>query len=128
MPLIRIEILKGHSKEYKKTMFQCVHDALVNALSIPDDDRFQRIYELDRENFEFNDSKSDNFTLIELAFLPGRSKEMKRNAITEIARLLEERLGIAPKDVIIIINEPHLDNWGFSGKQASDLELRYKKE
>lgn len=44
MPLVKIEILKGHSKDYKTMLLQSVHDGLVNALSIPDDDRNQRLY------------------------------------------------------------------------------------
>ena len=30
-----------------------VHDSLVQAIKIPDYDRFQRLYELDKANFEF---------------------------------------------------------------------------
>jgi len=46
MPLVKIEIIKGQSKEYKNTLLQSVHDGLVNALSIHDHDRNQRLYEL----------------------------------------------------------------------------------
>lgn len=127
MPLVRIEILEGKSKDYKTTLLQSVHDGLVNALSIPDDDRIQRLYEIDNDCFELNDYKTDKFTLIELTFLPGRSKEMKRNVIKEITRLLGERLEIKPADVLITINEPPLDNWGVRGDQASELGLQYKK-
>ncbi len=51
-----------------------------------------------------------------------------RFVVTEIARLLGERLGIAPPDVIIIINEPPLENWGLRGQQASEMGLVYKRE
>jgi 4-oxalocrotonate tautomerase family enzyme len=127
MPLVRIEIIKVQSKNYKTTLLQSVHDGLVNALSIPDDDRIQRLYEIDNDCFELNDYKTEKFTLIELTFLPGRSKEMKRNVIKEITRLLSERLEIKPADVFITINEPPLDNWGVRGDQASELGLQYKK-
>ena len=53
MPLVKIEILKGYSKEYKKAILDAVHDALVESIKIPDHDRFQRLYELEKENFEF---------------------------------------------------------------------------
>ena len=52
MPLVRIEILKGKSQEYKKTLLDAVHDALETAIGIPDWDRFQRLYELEPECFE----------------------------------------------------------------------------
>ena len=43
MPFVKIEILKGHPKEHKIKLLQAVHDGLVNGLSIPDDDRNQRL-------------------------------------------------------------------------------------
>ena len=128
MPFVKIEVKKGHTREYNKTLLKSVHEGLVKSLSIPDDDLFQRLYEIDKDYFELNDYKTDKFTLIELTFLPGRSKGMKRNAIQEITRLLEERLGITSSDVYIIINEPPLDNWGIRGNQASDMGLEYSKE
>ena len=128
MPLVKIEIIKGQSKEYKTTLLQSVHDGLVNALSIPDDDRNQRLYELEEYCFERSSEKTEKFTLIELTLFPGRSIDMKNNAISEVTRLLCERLQISPPDVFIIINEPPLENWGFRGKQASEMGLQYKKE
>ena len=128
MPLVRIEIIKGQSKDYKKDLLQAVHDGLVSALSIPDDDRNQRLYELDECCYERSPRKTEKFTFIELTLFPGRSSKMKKKAISEITRLLEERLHISPQDVYIIINEPQLENWGLRGKQASEIGLEYKKE
>ena len=52
MPLVRIEMKKGKSKEYKKTMLDCVHGGLVEAFGIEEWDRFQRIIEIDKDDFE----------------------------------------------------------------------------
>jgi len=128
MPLVRIEIIKGQSKEYKKTLLQSVHDGLVSALSIPDDDRNQRLYELDECCYERSPGKTEKFTFIELTLFPGRSTEMKKMTISEITRFLVERLHISPTDVFIIINEPQLENWGLRGEQASEMGLEYKRE
>lgn len=126
MPLVKIEIIKGKTLEYKKILMQSVHDSLVLSLNIEDDDRFQRLYELDEENLERRQAKTDKFTLIELTILPGRSKEIKKCVIENITQLLWERLEIQATDIIIIMNEPPLDNWGCYGKQASELEFNYK--
>ena len=126
MPLVRIEIQSGHPREYKNTLLQAVHDGLVTSLQIPTDDRHQRLYELEAEDF-LNPGKTEKFTVIELTLFPGRNREMKRNAVEGITRLLGERLGIEPSDVFITINEPPLDNWGLRGVLASDLGLEYKK-
>jgi len=47
MPLVKIEIRKEKSKEYKKALLDGVHQALVQSIKIPDYDRKQRLYELD---------------------------------------------------------------------------------
>lgn len=127
MPFVKLEIIEGKTSEYKTLLLQSVHEALVLSLGIPEDDRFQRLYELKPENFEHRETVSDNITLIELAFFPGRSSEMKRGAISEITRLLGEKLSISPNDIYIIINEPPLENWGLRGEQASQMQLQYKK-
>ena len=127
MPLVKAEIIEGKTPEYKALLLQTIHDALVLSLAIPDDDRFQRLYELKFENFEHRTTVTDKITLIELTLFPGRNREMKRDVIVEITRLLGERLSIAPNDVYIIINEPPLENWGLRGEQASEMKLQYKK-
>jgi 4-oxalocrotonate tautomerase family enzyme len=127
MPLVKIEIIKGHTHEYKKVFLQSVHDALELALSIPVWDRYQRLYELENDYFERDNMQSDTFSIIELTLFPGRSTELKKKVILEITRLLGERLTIPPEDVYIVITEPQLENWGMNGKQASEKSLNYEK-
>ncbi len=127
MPFVKVEIIEGKTPEYKALLLQSIHDALVLSLGIPDDDRFQRLYELKSADFEHRKTVTDKITLIELTFFPGRSKEMKRAAILEITRLLSERLSIVLNDIFIVINEPPLENWGLHGEQASETQLQYNK-
>ena len=117
MPLVKINLLKGKSAEYKKTVFDCVHQGLIESLGISDWDRFQRIIEFDRTDFEAPAEKSDNFMIIELTIFPGRTREQKKAAIEIITTKLVEALSIAPENVFIIIAEPPLENWGMAGKQ-----------
>ena len=60
MPLVRIEIIKGKSPDYKKKMLNCVHNGLIDALKIEDRDRFQRIVEIDPLDFETSPEKQIN--------------------------------------------------------------------
>ena len=117
MPLVRIEIIKGQSPSYKKQMLECVHRGLIEALGIEDWDRFQRIIEIDREDFETSPGKSDTFTFIELTLFPGRTKEQKGAAIARITENLHATLSIPKEDIFIVIHEPPFENWGFGGEQ-----------
>ena len=120
MPLVRIEIIKGKSIEYKKEMLDAVHTALVNAIQIEDWDRFQRLYEIDDGLYERSESKTDRFTMIEITMFPGRTKEQKARIYEEIVKELYGRLGIQETDVFIVINEPPNENWGLAGKQRQE--------
>ena len=117
MPLVRIEMLKGKSPEYKKKLLDLVHEGLMDSLGIDDWDRFQRIIEYDREQFEFPDGKSDGFMIIEITMFPGRTKQQKQDLLEKVTANLVQGLSIEPTDVFIVIQEPSNENWGMGGKQ-----------
>jgi 4-oxalocrotonate tautomerase family enzyme len=120
MPLVKIEIFKGKSDAYKKTLLDCVHQSLVAAIGIPGNDRMQRLYELDAANFETKDDKTDAFTIIEITLFMGRSREAKKKLYAALVASLKESLGINPNDVFIVLNEVPLENWGIRGGQMAD--------
>ena len=119
MPLVKVHMLRGKESEYKKTLLNCIHDGMVNSLGIKDWDRFQRIIEYEKNDFEKPPFKSDEFMIIELTLFPGRTKEQKSRAIETITAKINEKLSIAPEDIFIVIEEPPLENWGMAGKQMS---------
>jgi len=126
MPLVRIEILKGKSTDYKRAVVDGVHSALVEAFKIPDDDRNHKLYELDAENFEFPNNKSNQFTSIELTVFKGRSFEAKKLLYSAIVRNLKNNPGISGNDILIILNEPPMENWGVNGIPANEIDLGFK--
>lgn len=117
MSLVKIEIIKGKSLEYKKTVLDAVHVALENAIQIENWDRFRRLYEIEDDLFERSESKTDKFTMIEITMFPGRTKEQKSKLYKEIVKELNQRLGIELTDIFIVINEPANENWGLAGIQ-----------
>ena len=117
MPLVRIEIIKGKSVDYKKEILNAVHTALINAIQIEGWDRFQRLYEIEDDLFERSESKTDKFTMIEITMFQGRTKEQKAKIYEEIVKELYARLEIQATDVSIVIQEPPNENWGLAGKQ-----------
>ena len=124
-PLVKIEIKKGKSIDYKKALLDGVHEALVEAIKIPDHDRFQRIYELEDDNFEYPKTKSNNVTLIEIVMFAGRSKQAKKALIQKINKKLSLNPGIDVDDIIIILIEPPLENWSIRGKPADEIDLGF---
>lgn len=127
MPQVKIEIIKGKSVEYKKAILDGVHSALVEAFKIPEYDRFQRLYELEPSSFEISENKTQNFTLIEIIILKGRSIEAKKKLYQAIVKNLAETPGIDGQDIVIVLHEPPLENWGVrGGKPASEVDFGFK--
>lgn len=126
MPLVKVSLLKGKSKEEKKALLDAIHSALMDAFKIPESDRNQRIFEFELENFDIPEEKTSNYTLIEMDVFPGRSLDAKRKLYQTIVQNLK-KLAIQPNDILIILNEPPLDNWGVRGGiPASEIDLGFK--
>lgn len=126
-PQVKIEIRKEFSSEYKKAILDGVHRALVDTLGIPDSDRFQRIYELNKEDFECPPDRSQAVTMIQITMFPGRSFEAKKEPYQNIIQNLGENPGIDGNDIMIILLEPPMENWGIRGGQlASEVDFEFK--
>ncbi len=125
MPKVKIDIREGRTEEHKKRLLEAVHEALVEAIKIPEDDRIQLLQEHKAVNFEIPPYKTELFTLIEITMFQGRSMEAKRKLYQAIAEKLEP-LGIMKQDIMIILLEPSLENWGIRGLPASEINLDFK--
>jgi phenylpyruvate tautomerase PptA (4-oxalocrotonate tautomerase family) len=124
MPLVCIDVRKGHSPESKRAILDGVHSALVEAFKIPDHDRNQILREHAREDFEGGGSAP---TIVSITAFSGRSREAKSALFAAIARNLATSPGIDGNDLFITVNDLPLDNWGIrGGKLASDLDLGFK--
>ena len=127
MPLVRITIRKGKSTEYKKALLDSVHAALVQAFKIPKQDRFQMLYELEKDCFEAPSTKTDNVTVIEVSVFKCRSDGAKKQLYKAIVDNLAKNPGIKGDDITIVLHEPPLENWGIrGGKPASEVVLGFK--
>ena len=127
MVLVRVEILKGKSSEFKKAILDGIHAALIEALKVPEYDGTQRLYELDKSNFEIHRLRSENYTIIEITMFKGRSLEAKRKLYSEIVKNLEISPGIDGMDIVIVVHEPKLENWGIrGGKLPNEAGLEFK--
>ena len=125
MPLVKIEIEEGFDSSYQKAILDGVHNALVECIHIPDHDRRQRLYELDQAHFEHS-GRSRQYTIIEITMFKGRSFDAKKALYKDIVDKLESNPGIPGNDIIIVIHEPPLEDWGIrGGKPASEVDLGF---
>jgi hypothetical protein len=95
-----------------------VQDALVSILKIPSDDFFQIIHEFPRNRFLHTPSflgmeYSDDFIVLELAFISGRSKETRLALLKELNARIVAGAGISPDDLMILLSEGPGENFSF---------------
>ena len=105
-------------------MIDAVYQAQLIAFKLPEDDKQIRYLEYRPECFPIPPGKTENYTIIEFSIFPGRSLAAKRVLYEGIATRFGA-LGIQPGDIIIVLHEPQLDNWGVRGKPASEIELGF---
>lgn len=122
MPLVTLTVVKPKPVEFKSGVLAAVHQALV-ASGVPQTDRFQRVFELEPEDFRFDPSYPDldsprdgNFALIEILFSEGRSVKVKKKIVADIiAAFTAAPLALNPENVMIVFKETRWENWVFGG-------------
>src|SRR5580692_11360557 len=89
MPLVTLTVRKPKSSAFKSTMLNAVHAALVSS-GVPTADRFQRVIELEAEDFRFDPTypdvkseRNEEFALIEILWSVGRSVKVKKKLLEE---------------------------------------------
>ena len=120
MPLVTLTIRRPKSSELKSTVLDAVHAALVSS-GVPATDKFQRVIELEAEDFRFDsgypDLKSDRdaeFVLIEILWSVGRSVKVKKAFLAELMGTLS-RAGLDPENVMVVFKETSWESWSFGG-------------
>jgi len=124
MPLVKIETIKGHDREFLQTLMNSTMDCVQSVLALPADDRNIRLMEYESNLFIM---KEPYKYLIEITMFSGRSSNIKKTLYKTIVSVLEEKNGIKKEEIFIVLNEQPLENWGVrGGTAASDLNLNFK--
>jgi len=120
MPLVTLTVRKPKTREFKTTVLDAVHTALVSS-GVPVADKFQRVIELADDDFRFDASypdlrspRDDNFVLIEIVWSVGRSVKVRKKLLEELMGILS-RAGLNPENVMVCFKETTWENWAFGG-------------
>jgi len=123
MPLARIDLPRGKSQEYRRTIGDVVYEAMIRTINVPANDRFQVITEhapdaliIDRTYLGIE--RTADCVMIQVFLNEGRSTELKKAFYKAIAEGLQERLGLRKQDVFITLVEVKKENWSFGNGEA----------
>ena len=123
MPLVRIDLPRGKSSEYRRTLGDVVYEAMIQTINVPANDRFQIITEHPPEELIIDRTylgieRSADCVLIQVTLNEGRSTELKKAFYRAIADGLNQRLGLRKQDVFINLVEMKKENWSFGNGEA----------
>ena len=123
MPLVRIDLRLGKSPAYRRTLADAVHQAMVDTINIPEDDRFQVINEHSAQGLIYSEryldiDRSDDVIFIQITLNVGRVLEQKKALYARIVQLLGDKLGVRREDVLITLLEVNREDWSFGNGVA----------
>jgi phenylpyruvate tautomerase PptA (4-oxalocrotonate tautomerase family) len=127
MPIVKTEVPAGTPQGRKALIVEAIHQGLVEAIGMPQDELFNRVSEYQPHDFFYSRSfngikRSDAVIMIEISLRRGRSDAMKRDLYQAIVQKLQAATNTDPRDVIIYMHENDYSDWSMgNGKFAMAL-------
>ncbi|MET8901712.1 tautomerase family protein [Streptomyces sp. NPDC004538] len=116
MPFVRIDA-HGTDADRLDALGRAVHDALVETLGIPHDDRFQVLTGHDgtRGALRYDDylgvHRDEGIVFVAITLRAGRTSERKQALYRRIAELAEAYAGTEPRNVFVTLTENTSADW-----------------
>ncbi|MGW1195677.1 tautomerase family protein [Streptomyces sp. NPDC002536] len=123
MPFVRIDAL-GADRDRLEALGRAVHDAMVEAIGIPVDDRFQVLVGHDGVNstLRYEDylgiHRDEGVVFVAITMRSGRTPEQKQALYRRIAELAHAYAGTEPRNVLVTLTENETVDWSFGNGVA----------
>ncbi len=129
MPLVRIDLSETRPPAVRSAIAEGVHQALVDAVGIPADDRFQVVTPHPDGELYFDPAylgvERRDIVYVQITLVEGRTRAKKLDLYERIAANLEAA-GVRPEDVFITLTENSLENWSVGNGKAQLLAREAK--
>jgi hypothetical protein len=127
MPLVRLDA-PAADPDLLTGLGDAVHDALVTAIGIPPDDRFQVLSGSGSTRVSYDPqylgiARDEGFVLVHVFLRGGRSDELKRAFYRTLADNVAA-LGVEPRNLMVVLTENTVADWSFGEGVAQYLEAR----
>jgi len=124
MPLVRISLMKGKPPAHIRAIADSVHRALVECFNTPVDDRFQLIYQHERDELIYDSDylgahRTDDLVFIHIVASKTRDTATKQIFYKKLAELLSASPGLRGEDVLVVLSPNERDDWSFGNGLAS---------
>jgi phenylpyruvate tautomerase PptA (4-oxalocrotonate tautomerase family) len=125
MPLVRISLRDTTSEETRRAIADGVHRALVSAIGIPEDDRFQIIEPRRAEELvyepEYLGIAHRDVVFVQITLVRGRPAHRKQALYRAIAENVAA-VGVRPEDVVVTLVDNGPEDWSIGNGVAQLLD------
>lgn len=128
MPLVRIDLMEGHSTEQLVAIGEAVQRALIECLDVPSRDQFQIVAEHPTGRLIYNSGylgieRTEGIVIVQILLSSGRSVAQKQAFYARAAELIAAAATVRPEDVMITLLENTRADWSFGRGDAQYLTL-----
>ncbi|EJF01264.1 tautomerase family protein [Liquorilactobacillus mali] len=125
MPLMRVDVIKGHDQKYLKKLLDIAYETQVETLATPENDRYQILTQHEKFEMQIRDTglgieRTDNVVVFNLVTRP-RSTKAKQVFYSKIVERLNNELGIRKEDIMFSLVPNNDDDWSFGNGEAQFL-------
>ncbi len=121
MPLVRVDVGSGISRETLQVIGDAVYGAMVEIAKVPEHDRFQIFTRHIGDELVYPKqgylgvSYSPDIIFIQVFWVAGRSTEVKQAFYKRIADEIHAKAGVRKDDVFINLIDCAREDWSFGG-------------
>jgi len=125
MSQVKIFGIRERLASRREPLSAVIHECVMEALHFPADKKAHRFFLMDRENMLYPAGRTDDYIIIEITMITGRSIEAKKKLVRLLFDRIRDKVGIAHQDIEICIYESPACNWGFRGMHGDEIKLNY---
>lgn len=125
MPLIKVDMIKGRTKEEIKSILDITYNVMLETFQAPIGDRYQIVnqhedYEMQILDTGLGVSRTDGVLVFTVVTRP-RTKDQKIQFYKKLTESLNEKLNIRTEDIMISLVENSDEDWSFFNGEAQFL-------
>lgn len=125
MPLIAVDVIRGHDETHLTNLLDGIHAAVVEALGVPTTDLYQILtqhepFELRALDTSLGYTRTRDLTIVRIVS-KARPERAKQRLYELIAHNLHERVGLDGDDLVVSVVENGAADWSFGRGRAEFL-------
>ncbi|MBW0770882.1 tautomerase family protein [Mammaliicoccus lentus] len=125
MPLMKIDLIKGRTKEEIKQILDISYEVMLSTFDAPEGDRYQIVNQHEDYEMQILDTglgvERTNEVIIFTIITRPRTEKQKLSFYSEVVNELHDKVGIRKEDIMFSLIENTDENWSFFNGEAQFL-------